>query len=417
MLNTDLFTTDCPLQVCTNHKTAPDHDTHSKTSDSNIIIDSIVLLTLDTAMNQERVAGIRRPLEQFGGKQEQVSRNGGRPFAVLQAERNNPSTAAQKINNVAQIWEAEPELVDSCAWFHYTDKGPDHNPEFAEVIHTQAMFFRAIGLCYFCHRVHAGGLSCFNTGPKRLNAVETKELSNVPIDSQPFGDAFDLEKGVIDQEKVRANLQWELDEVRSRLSEGEFCGFPLRVEQARPVVCQGGCEEPCLCELGFVSNEERAALRTYYRLGVRKRELWGDRAQAERFEELFAFVNCPRHTSLSKYGIEFLACFDGSCEFRCMDRFEKPRRKTGSSAACCDNAECRERTFLGTAQFSDEPGHFQDSAAIAANEENSPENPDAVDRYGRHLATLPDPYHMLCFIGQQRPWWFSGIELGGVSRS
>jgi hypothetical protein len=208
------------LQVCTNHKTAPDHDTHSKTSDSNIIIDSIVLLSTDTAMNRKRLEGTRRPLEQFGGKEELVSRNV--PFAVLQAERNNPSTAAQKINNIEQLWEASLDLFDSCSWFHYTDKGPDHNPEFREVILTLAMFFRKRGLCYFNNRVHAGGLSAFNTVPERLNAGETKELCNVPLNSQPFGDAVDLERGVVDEEKVKANLQWELDEVQSRLSEGSF---------------------------------------------------------------------------------------------------------------------------------------------------------------------------------------------------
>lgn len=169
MINSNILI--CALQVCTNHKTAPDHDTHSKTSDSNIIIDSIVFLSTDTVMNRERLEETRRPLEQFGGKQEFVSRNGGRPFAVLQAERNNPSTAAQKMNNVDQLWEAQPEVFDSCSWFHYTDKGPDHNPEIREVILTQVAFFRKIGLCYFCQRVHAGGLSCFNTGPERLNAV------------------------------------------------------------------------------------------------------------------------------------------------------------------------------------------------------------------------------------------------------
>jgi hypothetical protein len=368
------------FQVCSNQKTAPDHDTHSTTSDSNIIIDSIVLLSTETIMNRERLDGARRPLEQFGGKQELVSRNGGRPFAVLQAERNNPSTASQKINNIDQLFSSQPDLFDSCAWFHYTDKGPDHNPDFREVILTLVLFFRKRGLCYFNNRVHAGGLSCFNTRPRTVERSRDQRLCNVPLDSQPFGDAVDLERGVVDHEKVRANLQWEIDEVQSRLSEVEFCGVRLHVEQALPVECAVGCQEPCNCELGYVSNSERDALRTYHKLGVRKRALWPDPAQAEHFDEIFDFVDSPQHTQLSKYGIEFLACFDEVCEFGCMDRFELPRRRTGSPAACCDHSACKDRTFLGTAQFADKHGHFEDSWTRAKNEEYLPSDPAFLDR-------------------------------------
>ncbi|GAQ85750.1 hypothetical protein KFL_002520100 [Klebsormidium nitens] len=369
--------------VCSNKKTSPDHDLHSKARDSNIIIDSIVLLTEDTAMNRERLAGTRRALERHGGKQALVSRNGGRGYAVLQTEKYNPSTAAQKINNVEQLWEGDPELFDSCSWHHYTDKGPDHNPEFREVIYTQALFFREKGLCYSSQRTHAGGQSAYNVGAERLNAVETKELCNVPIDSQPFGDAVDLERGVVDERKVWANLQWELDEVGSRLSDGEFCGFPLTVKQALPVECAGGCGRgagECACELGYVSNSEREALRAYSKAGVRKRALWSDRDQAARFDELFDFVNCPKHTLLSRYGMEFLACWDEKCLFKCMDGFEKARRRLGSPAACCDHSGCRERTFLGTAQFTESGGHFQDSVARAQNEQHPPWELDCVDR-------------------------------------
>jgi hypothetical protein len=87
-------------QICSNHKTAPDHDTHSKTQNSNIIIDSIVHLTEDTAMNRERLEGTRKPLQHYGDKQVLDSRNGGFPYAVVQAERYNPSTSSQKINNL-----------------------------------------------------------------------------------------------------------------------------------------------------------------------------------------------------------------------------------------------------------------------------------------------------------------------------
>lgn len=97
------------FHIATNKKVAPDHDVRSKTPDSNIIIDSIMRLSLDTPMNAERLDGRRAPLKQHGGKEVLLSRNGGVPYAVLQAEKYSPSTAAQKVNNLEQLWESDAE--------------------------------------------------------------------------------------------------------------------------------------------------------------------------------------------------------------------------------------------------------------------------------------------------------------------
>jgi hypothetical protein len=56
------------FHIATNKKVAPDHDARSKTPDSNIIIDSIVRLSLNTPMNTERLDGQRAPLKQYGEK-------------------------------------------------------------------------------------------------------------------------------------------------------------------------------------------------------------------------------------------------------------------------------------------------------------------------------------------------------------
>jgi hypothetical protein len=186
------------------------------------MIDSIVRLSEDTLMNRERLEGKRKPLQQFGGMEVLVSRNGGFPNAVVQAERYNPSTACQKVNNLEQLWTASPEDWDKCALFFYSDKGADHNPEFLEVILGSLLFFFLKGLCYFSHQVHCGGHSAYNTAPERLNAIETKELCNVPISSQPYGQPFDPETGELDEQMVRKNSDWDVAEVISRIGEDGF---------------------------------------------------------------------------------------------------------------------------------------------------------------------------------------------------
>ncbi|GAQ93096.1 hypothetical protein KFL_012960010 [Klebsormidium nitens] len=313
------------FHIATNKKVAPDHDARSKTPDSNIIIDSIVRLSLDTRMNAERLEGRRAPLVHHGGKQVLVSRNGGVPFAVLQAEKYSPSTAAQKVNNLAQLRALDLEAWDRCSFSLFTDKGADRNPEFFEVILCELIFLQTFGLCYLSHVTHAGGLSAFNTAPERLNGEETLAICNVPIDSQAYGAAVDVSTGQVDADLVRKNLEHELDEVALRLENAEFCGRLLTVVKAAAMECGGKCVGACTCELGFINEEERLALRAFYKASARARATWEPARQRERFALLVGFLSCERHTLLTKYSLEFRACFDEACEFKCMDRFQNPR--------------------------------------------------------------------------------------------
>jgi hypothetical protein len=264
--------------------------------------------------------------------------------------------------------------------FFYSDKGADHNPEFFEVILASLLFFFLKKLCYFSHRTHCGGHIAYNTGPERLNAVETKELCNVPISSQPYGQPFNLETGELDEKMVRKNSDWDVAEVISRIGEGRFCDNKVDAMEAIPCSCKGECEGPCDCEMGFITNEKREALRAYYKSGAQRRVDWPNRAQAAEFERLIGFMCSPEHILLSKYGFEFLACWNEDCEFGCMDRFEAGNGALGSSAACFNHRECQKRTFLGTALFSPEPGHFLDSKTRAESVEWPSWDPDNIDR-------------------------------------
>jgi hypothetical protein len=44
------------------------------------------------------------------GEEKLVSRNGGKPYALIQLECWNPSTPMQKTNNLHQLFDAHPEL-------------------------------------------------------------------------------------------------------------------------------------------------------------------------------------------------------------------------------------------------------------------------------------------------------------------
>lgn len=98
------------FQICTNRKTGGDHSCGKKTGPA-IIIDSIVKLSIDTPSNTARLAGSAPPLKSdFTTEERLVSYNGGVPFAVLQLEDWNPSTPTQKMNNLHQVLDANPEL-------------------------------------------------------------------------------------------------------------------------------------------------------------------------------------------------------------------------------------------------------------------------------------------------------------------
>lgn len=204
----------------------------------------------------------------------------------------------------------------------FTDKGPDRNPEFFEVILCELLNFFEKGLCSLSHVTHAGGLSAFNTAPERLNAVETRAICNVPIKSQAYGGAVSVETGVVNEALVRQNLEHELDEVALRLEFAEFCGRSLTMLKANGMNCAGGCRGDCECSLGFILERERLDLRAFYKASGRKRGAWEDGSQKERFERLVDFLQCERHTLLSRYSLEFRACFDDACKLRCMDRFK-----------------------------------------------------------------------------------------------
>jgi hypothetical protein len=134
--NTSKFAT---FSVCTNKKSAIDHSTGQP--GAFLIIDSIVRLLEDTAPNRARLAGTAPALKsRITGDEKLVSRSGGKPYAIIQLEPWNPSTATQKVNNVCQLLEAHSEL-DACCMAFLTDKGADHNPTHFEPMLMEAILF------------------------------------------------------------------------------------------------------------------------------------------------------------------------------------------------------------------------------------------------------------------------------------
>lgn len=100
----------------------------------------------DTAPNRARLAGAAPPLKsKLTGAEKLVSRSGGKPYAVIQLEKWNPSTATQKVNNVLQLLEAHQEL-DACCMAFLTDKGSDHNPTHFEPMLMELMLLLDRGL-------------------------------------------------------------------------------------------------------------------------------------------------------------------------------------------------------------------------------------------------------------------------------
>ena len=96
--------------ICTNEKSGLDHSC-GKTTGAFLVIDSIVRLSGDIVANVARLAGKAQPLRpKITGEEKLVSRNGGKPYALIQLECWNPSTPMQKTNNLHQLFDAHPEL-------------------------------------------------------------------------------------------------------------------------------------------------------------------------------------------------------------------------------------------------------------------------------------------------------------------
>ena len=75
----------CCFMICTNEKSGLDHST--QTTGAFLIIDSVVRLLEDTAANTARLAGKAAPLRsKVTGEEKLVSRNGGKPYTVIQLE-------------------------------------------------------------------------------------------------------------------------------------------------------------------------------------------------------------------------------------------------------------------------------------------------------------------------------------------
>lgn len=169
-------------------------------------------------------------------------------------------------------------------------------------------------------------MSAYNTGPERLNAVETRAICNVPIDSEALGDPVDPATGLVKPDVLHQNLLWVQDEVVLRLKGAEFCGLEVRTSVPLPVRCNGVCGAECTCTFGFISEEERLAMRKFYKPSEQVRAQWPDERQREEFSRLVAFLEDPTHCLRAKYSVEMRACNDPACPYGCVKRFNSPRR-------------------------------------------------------------------------------------------
>jgi hypothetical protein len=225
----------------------------------------------------------------------------------------------------------------------------------------------------------AGGMSCYNTAPERLNAVETRAICDVPIDSEALGSPVDPVTGLLRPDILRKNMLWVLDEVLLRLKGEEFCGHEVCAVKSLLVACEGACEGTCNCTFGFITGEERVAMCTFYKASEEARASWPDQHQREEFQRLIRFLDDSTHCLRCWYSLEMRACHDAACVHGCVDRFKLARRNPGLAGACCKHEDCGE-PFIGTAQFSSEPGHYQSVEDRAANDEHPPSSPEALDR-------------------------------------
>jgi hypothetical protein len=72
--------------------------------------------------------------------------------------------------------------------------------------------------------------------PERLNTAETKQIAGLQFDSQPFGNPY---AGISeDKELLFKNLTHELRVLKDCLSEGQFCGQQIQVEEAHMRQCR-----------------------------------------------------------------------------------------------------------------------------------------------------------------------------------
>lgn len=130
-----------------------------------------------------------------------------------------------------------------------------------------------------------------DTPPERFNAVETRAICIVPIDSTALGDPVDPTSGEILPAVSIANMRWVLSEVRLWLVGAEFCGIEIQeVSQAAPMKCVGTCVAGSYsCRVVFISEETRLPLRAFHGSSNRKRATWPDAVQQRAFQSLVDF--------------------------------------------------------------------------------------------------------------------------------
>ena len=329
--NKVFMTNTCP-------KRAPSKDCNKQQKNGNLVIDSMVWLTTDIEANKKRLAGKLPPLKRRRGTA-LISRNGGVPFAVLQIEHFSPSTPPQKANNYLQLCDKYGHLFNRCHHWLFTDKGPDRNMEYDEVKMVWARALMMRNWCSVSMVTHAGGDSPYNVGAERLNGAETRAMQGVPIAANPLGEVVGPDGEVL-RTMVQANLEFELDELKSRLQRGQFCGFPINVEKAPYMSCMcdpstldgaESCEWKACKEPPF-TKVWRTHVRAYLKAGIRTKKNWQPEEERVEFGKLYAFIRSPTHVRTGKYIVQLFGCGD-ECPFGCLER--------QSLARCdCEHSNC-----------------------------------------------------------------------------
>ena len=306
-------------------KRAPSKDCNKQQKNGNLVIDSMVWLTTDIDANKKRLAGKLPPLKRRRGTA-LVSRNGGIPFAVLQIEHFSPSHPPQKANNYLQLCDKYPHLFNRCHHWLFTDKGPDRNVEYDEVKMVWARALQKRRWCSVTMVTHAGGDSPYNVGTERLNGAETRAIQGVPIPANPLGAVIGPDGAVL-RAMVQGNLEFELDELASRLRKGQFCGHRINVDKAPYMSCM--CDPSTLagaesckwkaCKEPPFTHAWRLRVRAYLKAGVRAKKSWEPKEERVEFGRLYAFIRSPKHVRSGKYILQLFACGD-ECPFGCLER-------------------------------------------------------------------------------------------------